>query len=338
MKRFFTTLTVTTLLLFSLAGCSKKTPENSQDTTPTPTAAITQEAIATTTPDLEGTIELISFAGYFTKEDATVSVYLNDGKWNFNAAYSSPKTGESVVLSGVLVYEGYTDFKYSDEENELSFVYGVDCVTIKATKGTAYTKLNGTYTLMKTDINEETVTPEQDLAKIALGSIALTHYANLTEKVEECTINFSDTVYSNLYMNQFVTTYTDFFLVNKADMYPDIKQGTPYYVFSKDSLNDLLLTASAGTFSIDKFSPEEFGIVYKDDMYYVPCTARLYGEVSVATPEEGTTPAENQVLLNGYFSFSQDLHYDLEMTLTTSENKAAGAAGVQIDTAVIKWK
>lgn len=340
MKRFFATLTVTTLLLFSLAGCSKKTPGNSQDTTPT--AAVTQEAdpTPTTAPseEFETSTEFISFGGYFTKEDASVSIYLDLGEWKFDAAYYSAESNSSAVLSGVLDYEGLTDFKYSDEENELSFVYGKDCITIQTLKGTAYTGLNGTYTLVPVSAPEESVSPEKATAKELLGRIALTYYASLTDREEDCTIEFADAFYDNQFMNNFVTAYTDFFLLSQAELYPDLKERTPYYVFSKDALNDLLLTASAGTFGIDKFSPTEDGIVYKDDMYYVPCTAQLYGEISVATPEEGTTLADNQILYEGYFSISHDLYYDLEITLTTSENKAAGAAGVQIDTAVFKWK
>lgn len=342
MKRFFATLTVTTLLLFSLAGCSKKTPGSSQDTTPTPTAAVTQEADPTPTaaPDeeFEASMDFISFGGYFIKDDASVSIYLDQGEWKFDAAYYSADSDSSAVLSGVLAYEGLTDFKYSDAENELSFVYGKDCITIQALKGTAYTGLNGTYTLVPVIAPDETVSPEEATAKELLGRIALTYYASLTDREEECTIEFMDAVYENQFMNDFVTAYTDFFLLSKAEMYPDFKERTPYYAFSKDALNDLLLTASAGTFGIDKFTPTEDGIIYKDDVYYVPCTAQLYGEVSVAAPEEGTTLPENQILLDGYFSISHDLRYDLEITLTTSENSAAGAAGIQIDTAVIKWK
>jgi len=333
MKRFFATLTVTTLALLSLAGCSKKTPGNSQDTTPTPTASVTSDAQTTPSVEIdEDSTQYINFGGTFVKDNANLSIYIGESGWEI-VGVSIPAEKDSPSLVGLLTYTEGTTFVYSDNDNEVALTYRVAGLDITVTKGSTYKGFEGAYTRVEESGFITPPAPEETTKQELLGRIALTHYALHPLDVEKYNLDFSAADLDNDYLNNLVLTYTDMFLLRGADIYPELSETTPYYPMSKDSLNDLLLTATAGKVDLGGFTATNT-IICKDDIYYIPCQCRTYGEITVNTQEA----SENTISLDASLSIAKEDSVDLKITLTTSENASAGSTAMQINTATFEVK
>lgn len=337
MKRFFATLTVTSLLLLSFAGCSKKTPGETPDATPTP--SVSEETPATPTPipqeETENVITgSISFGGDFTGEEGNISVYLGQAGWEVLGVLFSD--GKPVMLSGPLTYKEGVTFTYSDAENELSFIYSERALEIKNIKGTSYACFDGVYSRDSAPL-VDTSSPEDVSAKEYLGRIALAHHAISADDLLEYTLDFSESVYDDEYMTRFILIYTDMFLLRGAEIYSDLSNEVPYYPMAKDTLNILLVAASAGNKSLESVNLTNDSIVLKDDMYYIPCLGNAYGEITDPNAHASYDTLVGEFEMSAYFARRGEDSHEFTFTLQTSANDMT-STGVQIDSVIIKEK
>lgn len=336
MKRFFATLTVTSLLLLSFAGCAKKTPGETPDATPTP--SVSEDTPATPTPvppeETENVITgSISFGGDFTGEEGNISVYLGQAGWEVLGVYFSD--GKPVMLSGPLTYKEGVTFTYSDAENELSFTYSERALEIKNIKGTTYSCFNGVYSRDSAPIVENS-SPEDVSVKEYLGRIALAHHA-ASDGLLEYTLDFSESVYDDDYMTRFILLYTDMFLLRGADIYEELSREIPYYPLAKDTLNILIIAASAGNKSLESVTLTNDSIIYKDDMYYIPCFGNAYGEITDPNAHASYDTLVGEFDMSAYFARRGEDSHEFTFTLKTSANDMTNT-GVQIDSVIIKEK
>ncbi len=333
MKRLFATLTVTTLLLFSLAGCSKKAPENNPDTTPTPSPAVTETAQLTPSAEENNTDiqEFVSFGGNFINENASLSAYIGASGWELVGVCTSDEQS-TVVLTGLLTYTEDSSFVYSDNDNEVILTYHASSLDVKVTKGTAYKGFEGTYARIE-ETTTDTSSPEDVTSQELLGRVALTHFTLTPGTTEEYSLDLSNIDFDNAYLNSFVLAYTDMYLLRGANIYTELSETTPYYALSKDSLNDLLLTATSGKVDLNNFTVTNSKIICKEDAYYIPCDGYTYGEVSFYPQQPTESTSSNTLYLDAYLVVAKEKYYNLNMTLVTSENASAGSTGMQIDTA-----
>lgn len=341
MKRFFATLTVTSLLLLSFAGCSKNTPDTPD--TPTPTVPVSQENVDVTPTDIpkEDTENVIagsiSFGGDFTGNESNISVYLAPTGWEVLGVYFSASDGKPVMLSGPLTYKDGVTFTYADADNELSFIYSEKTLEIKNVKGSTYSCFNGVYSRDSVPLTD-TTSPEDVSAKEYLGRIALSHHALAFDgETIEYTLDFSESVYDDEYMTRFVLIYTDMFLLRGADIYEDISAEVPYYPMDRETLNILLAAGSAGKKNLDNMTLTNDSIVCKDNVYYIPCFGNAYGEITDYNANASYDTLAGEFELNAYFAMRNEPSYEYTITLHTSANDMT-STGVQIDSVIFKEK
>ena len=342
-KRILALATVSVLLVTAFAACKK------DDTTPdtpdaTPTTAVSEDNTDNSTNDKDLTvdkndtiIETIAFGGDFARDNGNLSFYIAEGGWRVTGYHYGEDTAAGpIVINGATTMA--TDgpvFLYSDDENEVSFTFAAKSLTVAVTKGTAYKAFEGTFDrVTQTAPAPEILSPERGSSLELLGRIALTHYMTKAEGLPECMINLSEATIDNAYMTDFLAAYGNLFLSTEASVVPEVSETSLVCGISKDALNDLFLTASAGTFDVSAFDGSAKNIVAKDDMYYIPCDGSYAGGLTVekADPEL----VSDALVINGVAAKNDGTRYDVAMTLTTSADSAAGTAGVRINTVIYK--
>ncbi len=335
-KRYLTLAAISVLCLASLAACNKE--KENKETDPTPTVAVSDDTTNDTQDedlsieDTDTTMETIAFGGNFSREDANLSFYIAEGGWNVTGYhFANGPENAPVILSGTttLATEGPV-FLYSDAENELSFTFASDSLTVAVTKGTAYKGFEGTYPReVQMPQQPVIITPERGSSLELLGRISLTHYMLLADGLPECMINLAENTFDQAYAIKFLPAYADLFLSSEATLVPEVSEQYLVYTMSKDALNDLFLTASAGTFDVSKFDGSAANIVVKEDMYYIPCLGSFAGGLTASSTEQELV--SEAINLGGVVAKSDGTRYDLSMSVSTSENSAAGKLGIQVD-------
>ncbi len=329
-KRFLTIATLSVLLLTSFAACSKK-ENNEQENESTPTIAISGDETPTTTP----VPDVITIGGAFARENAYLSFGIVESSWTVSGYFFPEEEGaEPLVLSGTAEFEGKAELSYTDDNNSLTFVFAADSVTATVNKGTDYAAFAGTYARIETDSSEIILTPEKDSEAEILGRIALTHYMVNAENTEG-SVDITALKFDSKYMEAFLLAYADLFLVDKADFLPEVSDKYLCYTYTKDALDDLLLTVTAGAFDTAQLNITDSGIVSKDGNYYIPCQGKIAGGLTVSS--ENQNAASGSISLGGVVAKPDGTRYDLTLTLSTKENSAAGSIGVQITSVDCKF-
>ena len=341
-KRILALATVSVLLVTAFAACKKEDKNDIPEATPT--TAVSEGNTDDSSDDKDLTvdkndtiIETIAFGGDFARDKGSLSFYIADGGWKVTGYhYGDDMAAGPIVLNGATTMG--TDgpvFLYSDEENEVSFTFAAKSLTVAVTKGTAYKAFEGTFDRMEqTAPAPEILSPERGSSLELLGRIALTHYMTKAEGLPECMINLSETTLDNAYMTDFLVAYANLFLSTEVTIVPEISETSLVCGISKEALNDLLLTASAGSFDVSAFDGSAKNIVAKDDMYYIPCDGSFAGGLTVekANPEL----VSDALVINGVVAKNDGTRYDITMTLATSADSAAGTAGVRVNTVTYK--
>lgn len=339
-KRILALATVSVLLVTAFAACKKEDKNDIPEATPT--AAVTDnsgnstENVTQTPEESETIIETITFGGDFARDNGILSFYIADGSWKVTGYHlSNDLTNTTVVINGTTTLG--TDgpvFLYSDEENEVSFTFAAKSLTVDVTKGTSYKAFEGTFQRVTEITPVEIISPERGSSLELLGRIALTHYMGKAEGLPECMINLSETTFDNAYMTDFLAAYANLFLSTEATLVPEVSETSLVCGISKDALNDLFLTASAGAFDVSAFDGSAKNIVAKDDMYYIPCDGSFAGGLTV----EKVNPelVSDALVINGIVAKNDGTRYDITMTLATSADTAAGTAGVRTNTVTYK--
>ena len=131
----------------------------------------------------------------------------------------------AVADSNLDVKEG-AELIYSDDANELSFVFTNGSMTVKANKGSDYSAFEGFYERKEQAIStEEAIAPKDGSALELLGRTALTYYMLEADGLLDCMIQPSLIEYNNKFMVDFLLAYTDLFLVSKAELSETIYDG-----------------------------------------------------------------------------------------------------------------
>lgn len=320
-KRFLAIATLSTLLLTSLVACSKKGNDASENT-PAPTVSVSRNETENTTP----TPEVIPIGGSFTRENAYLFFGIIEGSWKVSGYLFPEGTDtEPLTISGATQFEGTATLSYTDDNNQLTFIFDTDSVTVKVDKGTDYAEFAGDFS--RVEIQNSTPvapSPEQGSVTELMGRIALTHYMLNIENLFT-TIDTTALIYDSDYMEDFLLAYVDLFLVDKAELLPEVSDKYLCYTFTEEALNDLFGTVSGGIFTAGQLTITDSGIVSKDGNYYIPCQGKLSGGLTVSS-----NSTEEHLSLGGIVVKSNGTRYDLIMTLITEENSAAGSAGVQL--------
>lgn len=330
MKRFSVLFTLCTFLLVSLCGCSKKTDE--PDKTPTPAVSGSEnnssgDGSQDNTNQSEGAI---FFGGSFAGDNTYLSFGILDGSWAVTGYYFSKGSSPAVHLNGPITFKENTDFVYDDGENKLTITFATDSVTIKVDKGTKYSVFAGTFKRSESSSSDSTVlSPHSGSPLELLGRIALAHYMVIGDGALECSVGVTSSDFNAEYMEQFILAYADLFLVSEAEPLPDVFDRYLGYTFTEEKLNELLLNATAGKFSVDKLNLSSSEIKEKDGLYYVPCRGSFSGGLIV----ESLTPAlvSDALKIQGGVAKLGGISYDVEMTLSTKEDKKNTVTGVTIE-------
>lgn len=332
-KRILVIATVLVTLLFSLAACGKEESKGPQETTPT--ASVDNDSVSDN-KDNTTVIETIPFGGDFTRDNGNLSFYIADGTWNVSGYHLSEENSASpVILMGAVSLKDGPVFLYSDAENELSFTFTTESVSVAVTKGAAYKAFEGTFARhVKDSPQQEVITPEKGSSLELLGRIALTHYMQMNEGKTDYTSNLSDITFDNASMTDFLWTYGNLFLSKEATFLPEVSESAPVCAISKNELNDLFLTISAGSFNVSSFDGSAKNIVAKNDMYYIPCNGAFAGGLTVNTTN--TELVSDALVLNGVIAKGDGTRYDVTMTLTTSADTSCGKTKVRINTVTYK--
>lgn len=337
-KRILALATVSVLLVTAFAACNKEGKNDIPEATPTASVSDDSTESKDLTVDTDNTtVETIAFGGDFARDNGNLSFYIAEGGWKVTGYhYDEDKTAAPVVINGTTTLG--TDgpvFLYSDDENELSFTFAAKSLTVAVTKGTAYKVFEGTYErVVQSAPAPEILSPERGSSLELLGRVALTHYMVQAEGLPECMINLSEATFDNAYMTDFLIAYGNLFLSTEATIVPEVSETSLVCSISKDALKDVFLTASAGAFDGSAFDGSAKNIVAKDDMYYIPCDGSFAGGLTVeqADPEL----VSDALAINGVVAKNDGTRYDISMTLATSADSAAGAAGVRVNTVIYK--
>lgn len=323
MRRFLATAALAALMAATLAGCSKK--ENTTEEVPTVTSA----------PNgVEGSsAEYIALGGYFTREDANLTIYISESGWRVIGMLFLKDSSSPLVLNAPLSYTTGTDMIYEADGEKLTFTFAADSVKVTSTTGTAHAAFAGEYRRTDEDTASGLVVPENGSAPALLGRIAAAYYIVTSEDATDYTLDLSATILGNDFLCSFITAYADLFLANSATVYPEISSEYLCYAFSKTNLDNVLRAATAGAYDSDSLTTEGTEIVLLDGVYYVPCRGNYAGGLTSApTPEQ-----ENGALtLEAVIAKKDGSRLTVTMTLSTSENAAAGPAGIQIDSVTYK--
>ncbi|MBQ8549331.1 MAG: hypothetical protein IJ427_12600 [Lachnospiraceae bacterium] len=334
-KRFLTVATIATLLLTSFAACSQK-KNNDTDTTPTPTGTVDiplEGFLSTTTTPSPDSIIL---GGYFDRENINISIYYTD-TWYINGIYYKDSTSASRYLNGTLSHKDGAELIFTDDSNELSFVFTHDSMTIKANKGTDYSVFEGFYQRKEQAIStEEAIVPTDGSALELIGRTALTYYMLAADGLLDCMIQLDEMEYNNEFATNFLLTYTDLFLVSKAEFSESISDRYLCYAFSEEELSKLLSAASNDRLNLKNLDFGDSTIIYKDNTYYVPCRGNYAGGISSRFTSGDPESIPALLILDGAVTKQDGTMYRMEMTLTTSSENAAEATGVAIQS--IRYK
>lgn len=330
-KRFLTIATVSVLLLTSFAACSKK-ENKEEENVPTLTSAASENNTPTTTP----VPEVITMGGAFARENAYLSFGIVESSWKVSGYYFPEEEGaEPLVLSGLADFEGKAELSYTDDNNSLTFIFDVDSVKVTVDKGTDYAVFAGTYDRIEDESSTTIIlTPEQDSEAEILGRIALTHYMVNAENTEGV-VDIATLKFDSAYMEKFLLAYADLFLVDKADFLPEVSDKYLCYTYTKDALDDLLLTVTSGAFDTAQLNITDSGIVSKDGNYYIPCQGKIAGGLTVSS--ENQNAASGSISLGGVVAKPDGTRYDLTLTISTKENSSAGSVGIQITSVDYKF-
>ncbi len=330
MKRVSVLFVLCTLLLVSLCGCSKKTSDE-PDKTPTPAAGSENSSSGDVSQENTDQSEgAIFFGGSFAGDNTYMTFGIADGSWTVTAYYFSKGSSPAVYWNGPITFKENADFVYDDGENELTITFANDSVTIKVNKGTDYSVFAGTFKRSESSSSDSTVlSPHSGSPLEVLGRIALTHYMVIGDGALECSVSLTASDFNAEYMESFILAYADLFLVSEAEPMPEVSDRYLCYAFTKEALNELLLNASAGKFSVDKLDLSSGEIKEEDDLYYVPCRGSYSGGLVV----ESLTPAlvSDALKIQGGVAKLGGVSYDVEMTLSTKEDKNNTVTGVTID-------
>lgn len=334
MKRILTVTALATLLLTSFAACSKKETPGT-DITSTPTAAVSEENIPT--ENVDSTMNVITFGGYFTRDNAKISIYLLDDGWRVSAYYLENENDTPLTLSGPLSLSEGSVLIYSQDGQEISFEHKKKGLIVTVNKGNDYKIFEGSYNRIDQDIVPgDSVAPENGSTLELISRIALTHFMTSPEESTNFTLTPANVTYENAYMESFLLVYGDLFLATQADVIPEISDQFLCYALPKAEANNLLLTASAGKFSIDKLEITDSGIIYKDDIYYIPCYGKLSGGIAVSSDIADAETLPENISMDAAIVTADDNRFDLVITLNISADSAIGATGIRLDSIAYK--
>lgn len=340
-KRILALVTVSVLLVTAFAACKKEDKKDIPEATPTATPSASgndsqNNSSKNNNPSIGKELVNIPLGGTFLRDDASVSFYIANGTWNVAAYHFADGTTTSpTILTGTTTLGNGPEFLYADDANAVSFAFAQHSLTVTITRGTDYKDFEGTYPRITQEAPENgTVSPERGSSLELLGRIALTHYMINADGLPECMIDLAATTYDNTYMIKFLLAYTDLFLSSEADLYTEIGENFVGCSVSKETLNELFLTASAGTFDVSAFDGSAENIIAKDDMYYIPCNGAFSGGLSVESTD--VELVSDALVINGSVTKADGTRYNLAMTLSTSADTASGAVGVQITSAKYK--
>lgn len=335
LKRFFATVTLAALCLTSFAACSKKETENpdtTPDTTPTGSIEISSDDLINATPSPD----TIILGGYFERDNINISIYYTD-TWHINGLHYTTNPTSYQLLAGPLSHKDGAELLYTDDNNELSFVFTSKALTVKVNKGTDYTIFEGTYDRVEQSISTtETISPKEGSVLELIGNIAVTHYMLQAEGMLDCMVQPAEITVDNKLMIEYILAYTDLFLVAKAEFVEEISDRYLCYAFTEEKLNDVLMAASNDRFGVKDLDITGTDIVLKDAMYYVPCYGNYAGGVLTRYTAEAPENIPEQLILDGAVTKKDHTSYRMEMTISTSSENPSEVLGVKIDS--IRYK
>lgn len=329
MKRIFIITTIAALLLLSFAGCSKKN-KTGNDLTPTGSVDPNNPG---NDDDPNASVDFITLGGYFSRDDANLVIFISNNGWNVNGIlFPKDENASPLILSGPLTYKEGLDLNYSKDGEEITFTFAKNSMTVKTTKGNTYTAFDGSYKREEEIVAADgSIPPKSGSTLELIGRIAVTHYMAQAEGIPACTIDLSSGSFDNAYMTEFTLKYADLFLASEAVPAPEISVDYLYYAFSETDLNNLFLTATAGKFGTNGFETAGSDIVYKDGTYYIPCYGNFAAGLATSYTAADPDVISDRLLLEAAVTKKGGGRYDMEMTLSTSENAGLGAAGIQIN-------
>ena len=311
MKRFLALLLLATLVMTSFTACSKKkSKENTGDTTGKP---------ATTNAPNNGSLSsYISLGGYFRNDNVSMNIYLTTEGWKISGISSKGADSPLVILAGDLTHKEGTELVYSKNNDEVSFVFAEKAMTVTVNKGTTYSDFAGTYKRIAEETAEkESVSPKSGSTLELLGRVALTHYVTKCDGIEAASVIISEINLDSASMVKFLIAYADLFLVNDADIYPEISDKHLTVALTKDQVTAILSAATDGAFSVDKLDVSGSDIVIKDGTYYLPCFGAYAGGIATRYTEADPAEIPAQLVLDAGVNKIDGTNYYMDMTLST---------------------
>jgi len=311
MKRILSLLLISTLALTSFAACSKKkTGDKSSDSTGNPTT--------TKAPVSQEQSSYIALGGYYRNDNVSMNIYLTTEGWKISGVSSKGAGSPLVILSGSLTHKEGTELVYTNGGDEVSFVFAEKSMTVKVNKGTTYSDFAGTYARQtETTAEKESISPKSGSTLELLGQVALTHYVTKCDGVEAATVTISEINLDSASMVKFLVAYADLFLVNDADLYPEISDKHLSVALTKDQVAAILSTATDGAFSVDKLDVSGSDIVVKDGTYYLPCFGQYAGGIATRYTEADPAEIPAQLVLDAGVNKIDGTNYYMDMTLST---------------------
>lgn len=310
-KRFLAFLLLATLVMTSFTACSKK---KSGDKNNAPTGAPT----ATETPSSGNLSGYISLGGYFRNDNVSMNIYLTTEGWKINGISSKGVDSPLVILTGNLTHKEGTELIYSENNDEVSFVFTEKAMTVKVNKGTTYSDFAGTYRRIAEETAEkESVSPKSGSTLELLGQVALAHYVTKCDGIENASVVISEITLDSASMVKFLVAFADLFLVNDADVYPEISDKHLSVALTKDQVTSILSVATDGAFSVDKLDVSGSDIVIKDDTYYLPCYGAYAGGIATRYTEADPAEIPAQLVLDAGVNRIDGNNYYMDMTLST---------------------
>lgn len=294
----------------SFAGCSKK--KKGDNATPTNNPVTTDDSA------LENQAGFISLGGYYRNDTVSMNIYLSTDGWKINGIFSKSADTPHVFLIGDLTHTEGPELVYSTENDEITFTFAKDSMTVKVNKGTTYSDFSGTYKRLEEKTSEmESVPPMSGSTLELLSRAALTHYVTMSDGVDTATVTISEVPLDNASMVKFLVTYADLFLVNNADFYPEVSEKNLMATLTEEQIVSLLSTATDGAFSVDKLDVSGSDIVVKDNTYYIPCYGKYAGGIATRYTEADPAEIPAQLVLDAAVNKSDGANYYLDMTLST---------------------
>lgn len=311
MKRFLALLLISTLVMTSFTACSKK---KSGDNTTNPTG----RPVATNKPNSGNLSSYISLGGYYRNDNVSMNIYLTTEGWKISGVASKGAGSPLVILAGDLTHKEGTELVYTKDSDEVSFVFAEKSMTVKVNKGTTYSDFAGTYARLEEETAEkESVSPKSGSTLELLGRVALAHYVTKCDGIEAATVAISEINLDSASMVKFLIAYADLFLVNDADVYPEISDKHLTVALTKDQVASILSAATDGAFSVDKLDVSGSDIVVKDDTYYLPCFGAYAGGIATRYTEADPAEIPAQLVLDAGVNKIDGTNYYMDMTLST---------------------